>query len=130
MSTDPKWLSKEMAIALHDEQLVMFGGGEGLRDEGLLESALSRPINLFNYDAEAGICDLAASLGFGIIRNHPFIDGNKRAGLMAIRAFLYMNDYLFEPEQVDEVAVILAVAAGDIEEDELSRWITVNSSQK
>ena len=91
MNVEPKWLSKELAIALHAEQLVMFGGGEGMRDDGLLESALSRPINVFNYNPDATLSEMAASLGNGIVNNHPFVDGNKRTGFMAIEMFLYLN---------------------------------------
>ena len=130
MDVEPKWLSKELAIALHVEQLVMFGGGEGMRDEGLLESALSRPVNVFNYNPDASLWEIAASLGYGIVNNPPFVDGNKRTGFMAIEMFLYLNGYLFKPDKAEAAAVILDVAAGEIEEDELARWIAVNSSQK
>ena len=128
MDTEPKWLSKEIAIALHAEQLVLYGGGEGMREVGLLESALSRPINLFNYSPNATIWEMAASLGYGIINNHPFVDGNKRTGFMAIEMFIYFNKHLFRPDKAEAVAIILSVAAGEMEEDQLARWIEVNSS--
>ena len=121
------WLSLELVLAIHDEQLAMFGGGTGIRDIGLLESALARPRNLFHYELDAGMPELAAALGTGIILNHPFVDGNKRTGLLAIRAFLLMNGWIFEPPQAEEVSFILGLAAGEIEEAELAGWIRGNT---
>lgn len=126
---EPKWLAEDLILAIHDEQLAMFGGGTGIRDRGLLESALARPVNRFHYEPEASLFNLAAALGSGIIGNHPFIDGNKRTGLMAIRAFLRLNGWNFEPEQADEVAMILGLAAGDVDEPELAGWIEANTKK-
>ena len=126
---EPKWLAEDLILAIHDEQLAMFGGGTGIRDRGLLESALARPVDRFHYEPEASLFNLAAALGSGIIGNHPFVDGNKRTGLMAIRAFLRLNGWNFEPEQADEVAMILGLAAGEVDEPELARWIEANAEK-
>ncbi len=126
---EPKWLPRDLILAIHDEQLAMFGGGTGIRDMGLLESALARPVNKFHYEPGTSLFDLAAPLGAGIIGNHPFVDGNKRTGLMAIRAFLRLNGWNFEPEQTDEVAMILGLAAGEVDEPELARWIEANTEK-
>ena len=127
---EPIWLSKELVLAIHAEQLAMFGGGVGLHDEGLLESALARPMNLLRYNADATLFDLAAEYCDGIVRNHPFVDGNKRTGDLTIQAFLYQNGWRFDPNQVDEVQMILALAAGDRDEADLARWIKANSVPK
>jgi len=127
VTAEPKWLSKDLVLAIHDEQLVTFGGGTGLRDEGLLESALARPENLFAYEPEAPLARLAASLAFGIIRNHPFVDGNKRTGFIAIRMFLHRNGIVFRPDRAEAFVVVMAVAAGEMEEETLAAWIEANS---
>ncbi len=126
-STGPKWLTVEMVLAIHDEQLAMFGGGEGLRDAGLLDSGLARAPNRHHYNPDATLFELAAAYGIGIIKNHPFVDGNKRTGLISMHAFLALNGWNFDADQVEEVQTILANAAGDMEEDELGRWIEANS---
>ena len=91
MIDEPRWLSKKIVMALHSESAKRFGGAVEVRDVGLLESALQRPLNLRLYGDEPSLHELAAAYGAGIMRNHPFIDGNKRAGLLAIRAFLFRN---------------------------------------
>ena len=126
MTVEPKWLTLDMVLAIHDEQLEIFGGAPGIRDRGLLESALARPMNRWSYDPGASVFELAATYAFGIVRNHPFVDGNKRAGLLALQAFLFLNDWRFDPDQADEVKTILALAAGDAEEADLARWIEAN----
>lgn len=126
-SVVPKWLTVDMVLAIHDEQLAMFGGGEELRDLGLLESGLARAPNRRHYEPGASLFELAADYGVGIIKNHPFIDGNKRTGLLSMHMFLFLNGWRFEPDQVDEVQAILAFAAGDMEEDELADWLEKNS---
>ena len=126
MTVEPKWLTLDMVLAIHDEQLEIFGGAPGIRDRGLLESALARPMNRWSYDPGANVFELAAAYAFGIVRNHPFVDGNKRAGLLALQAFLFLNDWRFDPDQADEVKTILALAAGDVEEADLARWIEAN----
>ena len=119
---EPKWLTKRMVLAIHDEAVEMFGGTAGVRDERLLESALSRPQNRFAYESDATLFDLAASLCHGLCKNHPFLDGNKRTALLAARAFLFQNGLAFEPREVDEVENMVAVAAGDLSEAGISAW--------
>ena len=125
--TEPKWLTAEMVLALHAEQLALYGGGEGIRDAGLLESGLARAANRHHYDPASTVFELAAAYGFGIIKNHPFIDGNKRAGLLSMYAFLFLNGWDFDPDQAEEVQMILSLAAGEVEENELAGWIEKNS---
>ncbi|HEX9570424.1 MAG TPA: type II toxin-antitoxin system death-on-curing family toxin [Rhodospirillales bacterium] len=127
MTDEPKWLTVDIVLAIHDEQLVQFGGADGLRDPGLLESGLTRPINRRHYQPDASLFELAAAYAAGIIRNHPFVDGNKRTGLLAVHVFLHLNGWRFDPNQAEEVQMILALASGDLEDDELARWIERNS---
>jgi death on curing protein len=119
---EPKWLTKRMVLAIHDEAVDMFGGTAGLRDDGLLESALSRPQNRHAYESQATLFDLAASLCHGICKNHPFLDGNKRTALLSARAFMFLNGYAFEPHEVDEVENMVAVASGGLDEAGLAHW--------
>ncbi len=119
---EPKWLSAELVKALHVATIAAFGGSQGVRDSGLLDSALGRPRNLFAYGSDPTLFELAAAYCAGIVGNHPFIDGNKRAGLLAARAFLFKNGYALEPEERDEVVNILALAAGEIDETVLAAW--------
>ena len=122
---EPVWLDVEILIDLHAEQLALFGGPDGIRDQGMLESALGRPINKFAY-GEADLAALAAAYAFGIARNHPFVDGNKRAAFGAMFVFLGLNDidFLVPPESA--TAMILALAAGEVNEEGLTRWIKDN----
>ena len=129
MTAEPKWLAVDMVLAFHDEQLALFGGGEGIRDPGLLESGLARAPNRHHYDPDATLFELAAAYGIGIIKNHPFVDGNKRTGLISMHVFLALNGWNFDAGQIDEVQTILRLAAGDMEEDEPARWIEENSRQ-
>ncbi|WP_336811103.1 type II toxin-antitoxin system death-on-curing family toxin [Bosea sp. MMO-172] len=122
---EPSWLSDEIIIAIHDEQLAIHGGGVGLRDEGMLASALERPVNKWSYE-NAGLPELAAAYAFGLAKNHPFIDGNKRTALLALYTFLYINGVDFIVPEADAAAAILALAAGEVDEDGLTRWIRDN----
>jgi death on curing protein len=124
--SEPRWITRDGLVRLHLQGLQMFGGPEGLRDDNMLESALARPINQFPYDNEVDIAHLAAAYAFGIARNHPFVDGNKRAAFLAIGLFLGKNGYTLEVEQVDATRTILSLAAGDLGEDELATWIRAN----
>jgi death-on-curing protein len=117
-----------MAAAIHDEAIYEFGGLPGVRDQGLLESALDRPRNLLAYEPKSSLFRLAAVLCIGIARNHPFNDGNKRTALLATRAFLYLNGHVLEPRQDDEVATLVAVADGSLGEEGLELWLAQNSS--
>jgi death-on-curing protein len=122
---EPEWLSVDIMLDVHAEQLALFGGPDGIRDEGMLESALGRPINKFAY-GESDLTALAAAYAFGIAKNHPFVDGNKRAAFAAIIVFLGLNgiDFVVPPEQA--TAMILALAAGEVSEVGLARWIADN----
>ncbi len=124
---EPKWISSAIATAIHDEAIYEFGGLAGVRDGGLLESALNRPRNLLAYESRASIFRLAATLCLGIARNHPFNDGNKRTALLATRAFLYLNGRELEPSQTDEVTTIVAVADGSLNEEDLAVWLERNA---
>ena len=125
----PKWLSLRMALALHDEASAMFGGISGVRDQGLLESELDRPRNVLAYEPDATMFDLAAALCHGVVKNHPFLDGNKRTGLLYARAFLFLNGWDFEPEEPDEVETIVALAAGSLDQATLAAWFKSNSTR-
>lgn len=122
---EPVWLDAEIMIDVHAEQLALFGGPEGIRDLGMLESALGRPVNKFSY-GEEDLAALAAAYAFGIARNHPFVDGNKRAAFAAIIVFLGLNDIAFAPPPAEATAIILALAAGEVGEEGLTRWIRDN----
>jgi death-on-curing protein len=126
---EPIWLDVEILIDLHAEQLALFGGPDGVRDQGMLESALGRPIDKFTY-GETDLAALAAAYGFGIARNHPFVDGNKRAAFGAIIVFLGLNDidFLVPPESA--TVMILSLAAGEVSEEGLTRWIRDNWPSK
>ena len=120
------WLDKLLILAVHDEQLAEHGGLSGVRDAGLLESALARPEHLAAY-GEPDVAELAASYGYGIARNHPFIDGNKRTAFVAALLFLAFNDYSLQASDADKVIVTLKVAAGEITEAEFAAWVRNNS---
>jgi death on curing protein len=119
--TDIKWLPKGAVLAMHARQLAEHGGGMGLRDEGLLESALQRPQNKSVY-GEPDLAELAAAYGFGIARNHPFVDGNKRTSLVAARTFLLINGFQVSASKEDLLRTWLALAAGELTEDALADW--------
>ena len=125
--TEPKWLTVDMVLGFHDEQLALFGGGEGIRDPGLLESGLARTVNRFHYAPASTVFELAAAYGIGIIKNHPLVNGYKRTGLISMHVFLALNGWDFTPDKVEAVQIILSLAAGDMEEDELALWIKTNS---
>ena len=111
---------------LHEESLALFGGASGLRDEGLLDSALARPLNTHAYNADSTLAGLAASYGFGLAKNHAFLDGNKRAAFLSIGMFLSINGRKLVANQVDPIQTMLAVAAGELDEQGLSVWIQKN----
>ena len=125
---EPIWISKAVILAVHDEQLAEHGGGEGVRDEGLLDSALARPPNRSAYDQKADLAALAAAYTFGIARNHPFIDGNKRTAYVAMELFLHLNGVELTASDHDAVLTMVKLAAGEIGEDELAIWIRANSA--
>jgi death-on-curing protein len=123
--SEPRWLELGIVLDFHAEQLALFGGADGIRDLGLLESALGRPQNKYSY-GETNLAVLAAAYGFGIARNHPFVDGNKRTALASMIVFLNLNKLDLDAPQEAATAIVLALAAGEIGEDVLARWIGDN----
>ena len=123
---EPYWLTREECLALHEMMLSQHGGSEGLRDENMLESALAKPRQLFAYEKPT-MSDLAASYVFGLVKNHPFIDGNKRTGFMLGAGFLERNGYEFHASEVEAVVRTLALAAGELSEAEFAAWLKTNS---
>jgi len=118
---EPVWLDAEVALAVHDRQLAEHGGASGVRDAGALESALARAVNQWAY-GESDPCTLAAAYGFGIARNHPFADGNKRTAWVLARLFLALNGVRVGFDPQDAIKIMLALAAGELTEDELADW--------
>lgn len=127
--SEPFWLTRRMIIAIHDEQLAIHGGASGLRDEVMLDSALDRPRNKWSYE-NADLPELAAAYAFGIARNHPFVDGNKRTSLLALYTFLGVNGIDFIVPEAEAAAIILSLAAGEVSEQSLTRWIRDNLDSK
>jgi death-on-curing protein len=123
VSTPPVWIDARAILFLHDESLAMFGGAPGLRDAGLLESALSRPVNQRLYKPDSDIADLAAAYAFGLARNHAFIDGNKRTAFLALGLFIALNGWRLETTQLDAIETILSLATGTLDEGDLANWI-------
>lgn len=126
MKRGPRWIDKRALLLLNEESLAEFGGVRGLLDEGLLDSALARPRHKHSYGPHSRIELLAASYGFGLARNHPFADGNKRAAFLAIGLFLHINGHRLVADQVEAIETMLGVAAGDVEEEQLGAWIAKN----
>lgn len=124
----PIWISEEALLLLHAQSLAEHGGSEGMRDAGLLASALARPLNLHAYQPDADIPALAAAYGFGIARNHPFVDGNKRAAFLAIGLFLGLNGARLLADQAEATTTMLAVAAGEVDEGELADWLRAHAA--
>jgi death on curing protein len=119
----PRWLTKQMVLALQRAQLAEHGGSPGVRDDGLLESALARPEQKLAYEPESDLAILAAAYGFGLAKNHAFVDGNKRAAFMAMYMFLGLNGYDFEAPEPDVVRTIERLAAGRVTERQLAEWV-------
>lgn len=120
---EPRWLRVETVQAIHKLQIAEHGGTDGIRDEGLLLSALSRPKNLFAYGEDVDLAALAASYAFGIAKNHPFIDGNKRTALVAMRTFIALNGVEFNAPQIEKYTTILQLAEGNLNEEQLAEWV-------
>jgi len=118
-----RWVRLDTVLALHKRQIAEHGGGEGVRDLGLLESALARPQNLHAYEPETDLASLAAAYAFGIAKNHAFVDGNKRTALVEMRTFLILNGSDINASQEDKYLTILALAEGSLAEDTLAQWI-------
>ncbi len=120
--TQWRWVSRQVLLLLHDESLAEHGGDPGLRDEGLLDSALARPVNLALYE-QPDAASLAASYGVGLAKNHPFVDGNKRAAFLAVGLFLAMNGNRLQASQADATLTVMDVAAGVMNESTFAQWI-------
>ncbi len=120
---EPRWIERLLIEAIHADLLRQHGGSGGVRDENLLESALARPRHRFAYEPAADFATLAAAYGFGLARNHPFVDGNKRTAFMAMFTFLGINGWELEALEVEVVRLMTSVAAREIEEPELAAWI-------
>jgi death on curing protein len=121
LAAEPVWITADVALAVHDRQLAEHGGPTGVRDPGLLESALARPVNQWAY-GEADPCALAAAYAFGIARNHPFADGNKRTAWVLARLFLALNGVTIAFAAEDAIRTVLALADGALEEEALAEW--------
>ena len=126
MKKKPEWVLPETVLTLHEQLLAEFGGLSGVRDAGLLNSAMARPQNLLAY-GQPDSFDLAASYGFGIVKNHPFNDGNKRTGFAVAVLFLELDGYRFQAAEADATIRTLALAAGAMNEAEYSAWLKANS---
>ena len=129
MVRDWIWIEPAVIVAIHEEQLAEHGGPAGTRDEGLLESALARPLQLAHY-GKPDAADLAASHAFGIARNHPFIDGNKRTAFVAAELFLALNGDRLTAEDADCVTQMLALAAGELDEPSFAAWLRLHFQQR
>ncbi|MDQ6679888.1 MAG: type II toxin-antitoxin system death-on-curing family toxin [Pseudomonadota bacterium] len=125
-NADPVWIEHSIIVAVHEEQLAEHGGPPGLRDAGLLESALARPCQLAVY-GDPDLADLAAAYGFGLAKNHPFVDGNKRTAFVAIELCLALNSSELMADDAQCALTMLAVAAGDLDEAGLAQWIRAHS---
>lgn len=119
---EPEWILEKSVLAIHSRQLAEHGGGDGVRDTGLLQLALARPQNAFYYNQVVSLTRLAAAYAFGIARNHPFIDGNKRTAYVVARTFLVINGYDIKATHEDKYLMVLALAEGNLSEDELAAW--------
>lgn len=117
------WISFDAVLAIHKRQIAEHGGSDGVRDEGLLLSALARPQNLQAYSEDTDIAAFAASYAFEIAKNHPFIDGNKRTALVVMRTFLLVNGYIFQASQEDKYTTFLKLADGSLSDDQLVDWV-------
>lgn len=121
---EPAWVTYEQVVAIHSRQLRRFGGAPGLRDKAMLESALQRPVE-WQYE-QAALPELAASFAFGLAKNHAFVDGNKRIAFMTMAMFLRKNGVRFAPDQAQATTIIMSLAAGQVSEESLARWIRDN----
>ena len=125
MTSEPKWLTYDQVVPIHSRQLRRFGGAAGLRDDGLLRSAIERPLNKWHYE-QGELPELAAAYAFGLAKNHAFVDGNKRIAFMSMMVFLRKNGVRFAPDQAHATKIILSLAAGEVSEASLARWIRDN----
>jgi death on curing protein len=124
---EPRWLNRRGVFLLHSESLAEHGGSTGIRDEGLLDTALTRPVNKWNHNPKANLAELAAAYGFGLARNHAFVDGNKRIAFIATTLFLRLNGLSLSCEPIEEILTMLSLAAGELPEEKFADWIRKNS---
>jgi death-on-curing protein len=124
-----RWIDKQLLITLHDESLLLHGGASGIRDEGLLDSALNRAVNLALY-SEPDFAELAAAYAVGLAKNHAFVDGNKRVAFLAVGLFLGVNGYKLTANQIDATQTMLAVASGEMQEVGFAQWVRENSRSR
>ena len=127
---EPLWLDRRGLLLLHLESLAEHGGSSGMRDEGLLDSALARPRNQFLYNPSVDVAQLAAAYGFGLAKNHAFVDGNKRIAFIATALFLRLNGWRLATERLDEIQTMLNLAAGEITEGQFAAWIRANCEKR
>lgn len=128
MKSEPKWITPAISLALHDRQLAEHGGQAGLRDEGLMLSAIARPQQLFSYgDPAPDLCAMAAAYAFGIAKNHPFLDGNKRTAYVVYRLFLKWNGIEMTADKASRYTTMLALAAGELSEEDFAAWLRLNT---
>jgi len=125
---EPLWIDLDEALAAHDLQLAEHGGSSGVRDQGLLESALARPRNVFAYSPETTLFHLAAAYAVGIVKNHPFVDGNKRTGLVVAVGFLELNEIEIVASQPETYLTFLALAASELSEEDLVKWFEAHAA--
>jgi death-on-curing protein len=123
------WIDPAVILAVHEEQLAEHGGAAGVRDAGLLESALARPRQMANY-GEPDVADLAAAYAYGLARNHPFIDGNKRSAFVACELFLWLNGHRLTADDADCVLTMLSLAAGDMDEPTFAAWLRAHTAPR
>lgn len=124
LPNEPLWIEKEDIFVIHQQQLATHGGGMGVRDEGLLDSAIARPRQLFSYgDPHPTLIELAASYAYGLAKNHAFVDGNKRTAYVVCRTFLELNGLMLEATPVEKYKTFYGLAAGDVSEEELTKWL-------
>ena len=124
--SEPVWIEQELALSLHAELIAEYGGLNGVRDAGLLESALARPRQLLAY-GDPNLFDMAAAYAFGIVRNHPFVDGNKRTALAVTDVYLQLNGFEIVVDEIQAVVAFQDLAAGEIDEAMLAKWIEANT---
>lgn len=117
------WVLESVALAIHEAQLAEHGGISGVRDAGLLSSAMARPQNLAAYGDRPDVADLAAAYAFGLARNHPFLDGNKRTAFVVMELFLNLNGWILKADEAECISTMLALAAGDLPEKNLATWL-------
>lgn len=127
--SEPRWLTKSHILYIHSQQIEEHGGDDGVRDESLLDSALSRPRNTYEYAEEASLPELAADYAFGVTRNHPFVDGNKRTSLLAAFIFLEINGLTLDVDEMEAADRVIALSSSEIDRDSFATWLANNVVQ-